>query len=136
MARRSTPTFVDLFAGCGGMSLGLEQAGLRPIYVNELDEDAAETYLLNREKWPDLRRFRSRDIKELTGHERDLEALRGALMSHYAIDDIDLVVGGPPCQGYSGIGIRRTFKVERKNVPSNHLYRDMAAVIGALEPRA
>ncbi len=42
------PVFVDLFAGCGGMSLGLEKAGFIPIYVNEINEDAMATYLINR----------------------------------------------------------------------------------------
>ena len=39
---------VDLFAGCGGMSLGLEMAGFETIYVNELHPDAMATYLINR----------------------------------------------------------------------------------------
>ena len=49
-------TFIDLFAGCGGLSLGLEQAGFFPLYVNELNKDALETYLINRDKhYPHLR---------------------------------------------------------------------------------
>ena len=42
--------FIDLFAGCGGLSLGLEQAGFQPVFVNEINKDALETYLINREK--------------------------------------------------------------------------------------
>ena len=38
--------FIDLFAGCGGLSLGLEQAGFTPAFVNELNDDALNTYLL------------------------------------------------------------------------------------------
>ena len=41
-------TLVDLFAGCGGLSLGLEQAGFHPIYVNELNDNALKSYLENR----------------------------------------------------------------------------------------
>ena len=37
--------FMDLFAGCGGLSLGLEKAGFTPVYVNELHKDALETHL-------------------------------------------------------------------------------------------
>jgi DNA (cytosine-5)-methyltransferase 1 len=38
-------SFIDLFSGCGGLSLGLEQAGFVPVYVNELNSDALNTYL-------------------------------------------------------------------------------------------
>ena len=50
MSKTKKKTFIDLFAGCGGLSLGLEQAGFFPLYVNELNKDAMETYLINREK--------------------------------------------------------------------------------------
>ena len=60
-------TFIDLFAGCGGLSLGLEQAGFYPLYVNELNSDALETYLINRDQeHPHLReKYHSKDIKEV-----------------------------------------------------------------------
>ena len=120
------------------MSLGLEQAGFWPIYVNELNQDAMATYLGNRPEFPDLNRFKSSDIFETTGpgREGDLASLRAGLLSHYGIKDIDLLVGGPPCQGYSGLGIRRSFQIDRVDVPSNHLYREMAKVIAAVRPRA
>ena len=41
-------TMVDLFAGCGGLSLGMENAGFTPYFVNELNEHAMATYLANR----------------------------------------------------------------------------------------
>lgn len=68
-------TFIDLFAGCGGLSLGLEQAGFYPLYVNELNKDALETYLLNRDKhYPHLReRFHSHDIKKLIKNKNFLK---------------------------------------------------------------
>ena len=47
---RNEKVFVDLFAGCGGLSLGLENAGFKPIFVNELSPDAMETYLVNRDR--------------------------------------------------------------------------------------
>jgi DNA (cytosine-5)-methyltransferase 1 len=49
--------------------------------------------------------------------------------------DLDLVVGGPPCQGFSGIGHRRSYKVDKEQLPSNHLYQDMAYVVSLLNPK-
>ena len=58
--------FVDLFAGCGGLSLGLEQAGFTPVLVNELNADAMATYLANRtDEFPWLKENNVADVKEL-----------------------------------------------------------------------
>lgn len=138
--RRKPPVVVDLFAGSGGLGLGLELAGFAPIYVNELDPTAMATYVGNRlHRYPLLLRNNSADVAELTGGITDggprdrLEAWAAALRAAHG--DIDLVVGGPPCQGYSAIGHRRSFEVEREDMPSNHLYRDMAWIITALRPK-
>ena len=66
-------SFIDLFAGCGGLSLGLEQAGFNPVYVNELNNDALNTYLINRSEYKHLhlKEFHSNDIKELTGSKKN-----------------------------------------------------------------
>ncbi len=122
-------TCIDLFAGCGGLSLGLEQAGFHPLLFSELNMSAAETYIANRVgqgviPWG--------DIYQLTDENLELLKLNWLYQN---IDGIDLVCGGPPCQGYSGIGHRRSFKVEKKNIPSNHLYQEMARVIRCVKPR-
>ena len=67
-------SFIDLFAGCGGLSLGLEQAGFNPVYVNELNNDALNTYLINRSEYKHLssKEFHSKDIKELSGSKKNL----------------------------------------------------------------
>lgn len=129
-------TVVDLFAGCGGMSLGLEDAGFTPIFVSELHTDARATYLRNRPGLPVAQTMnQAGDILELTQQPAQLEALANRLRSEYA--DVDLVVGGPPCQGFSGIGHRRTFKdLQRFDIPSNHLYKEMATFVAAIGPRA
>ena len=138
--KKKSNYFVDLFAGCGGLSLGLENAGFVPAYVNELDPDAMESYLLNRDdEFPLLReKYNSHDIQEnLTIPKNALDEMTSNFEEDYGIKkgDLGLVVGGPPCQGYSAIGIRRTFTVEKKDIPSNHLYKDMIKVINSLEPK-
>jgi len=133
-------SFIDLFAGCGGLSLGLEQAGFNPVYVNELNDDALKTYLINRSEYKhlNLKEFHSNDIKELTGSKKKLEELSKNLKSKFNIKkgDLSLVVGGPPCQGYSGIGHRRSYKVDKEKIPSNYLYKEMYKVIEHFNPKA
>lgn len=120
--------FVDLFAGCGGLSLGLEQAGFSPVYVNELNKDAMESYLVNRrEHFPYLDKYKSNDIKEAIKNE--------AIFEDLAKKNIDIVCGGPPCQGFSNIGIRRSYSVEKRQLPSNHLFEDMAYFIHKVRPK-
>jgi DNA (cytosine-5)-methyltransferase 1 len=134
--------FVDLFAGCGGLSLGLEHSGFDPIFVNELNPSAMETYLLNRDfSYPNLReKYHLADIKKLI--ESDgwlLQKLIKDFKLDYSLNiengDLDLLVGGPPCQGFSGLGYRRSYSVNKKQLPSNHLYQDMAFVIATLRPK-
>lgn len=135
--QNTKPNFIDLFAGCGGLSLGLEQAGFLPVYVNEINKDALETYLINREdEYPYLRdpKFHSRDIKDCINHSF-FKNLKSNLKKEFGSDDIDLICGGPPCQGFSGIGIRRSYSVNRKDIPSNHLYEDMAIFISKMKPK-
>ncbi len=120
---------VDLFAGCGGLSLGLEKAGFQPLLFSELNKSAAETYLANRVgkgiiPWGDIYNLTDENLELLKVHWRYL-----------GIPEIDLVCGGPPCQGYSGIGHRRSFNIEKRDIPSNHLYQEMARVIRVLKPK-
>ncbi|MDE8761968.1 MULTISPECIES: DNA cytosine methyltransferase [Rhizobium] len=77
-------TVVELCAGAGGMSLGLEDAGYHPLALFEFDKHAAATLRLNRPLW---------NVVEADIREVDFTAYRSA--------GVDLLVGGPPCQGYS-----------------------------------
>jgi len=140
---------IDLFAGCGGLSLGLEREGFIPLLVNELSDEARETYLLNREEYAHLdgRRvddpsnpFVWKDVKELREYIKShLGDFTKKTKEQFDIDigagELDVLVGGPPCQGYSGIGHRRSYAVEKKHVPSNHLYEDMLYLIDSLRPK-
>lgn len=144
------PVVIDLFAGCGGLSLGLEFAGFKPILVNELVDDARETYILNRKDdysyfstseeddpenpwvWKDvasLRTYLELKFKKFTDSVQKVHGL------NVENGDIDLVVGGPPCQGYSGIGIRRSYSVDKHKIPSNHMYEHMVAIISIIKPK-
>ncbi len=129
-------TFIDLFAGCGGLSLGLEQAGFVPVYVNEINKDALSTYLLNRkEDFPYLEnpKFHSRDIKECM-NDNFFVSLKKNLKKQHGSSKIDLICGGPPCQGFSRIGLRRSYSVDKKHLPSNHLFEDMAIFVHKMQP--
>ncbi len=133
---------IDLFAGCGGLSLGLEQAGFHPAYVNELSPDARGSYLQNRiADYPYLSspEFHCADIKSLVVDQSALKRMRRSLKAVHGVDcaagELDLVAGGPPCQGYSGIGHRRSYSVDKGQLPSNHLFEDMAYVVNGLQPK-
>lgn len=145
---------VDLFAGCGGLSLGFENAGFTPVFASELNNDALSTYLLNRHHqlggidFAENKSLHCNDAHELQG--KRLTQLISDLKNINEIDfhiprlkrweqgegsSLDVLTGGPPCQGYSKIGIRRSYAVDRKEIPSNHLYERMAQVIQTLRPR-
>jgi DNA (cytosine-5)-methyltransferase 1 len=83
-------TAIDLFSGCGGLTLGLKQAGFRVLAAVEIEERARETYASNH---PEVLLLNS-DIRRLTAIEmlRQLNIEKG---------DLDLIAGCPPCQGFS-----------------------------------
>lgn len=137
-------TLVDLFAGCGGLSLGLENAGFQPCFVNELNRDAMETYLKNREglRLGDIHysldeNLKCYDVNELV--DERLSRMKTDLLDLGVetgkFGNLDLVVGGPPCQGYSGIGHRRSYSVDKQDLPSNLLYKSMAQLVRQLQPK-
>ena len=101
---REKYTVIDLFAGAGGLSLGLYQAGWEGLFAIEKNTFAFETLkynLIDNKKhfnWPDWLPQTEHDINEvLTNYPKQLKSLRGK---------VDLVAGGPPCQGFSMAGKR------------------------------
>jgi DNA (cytosine-5)-methyltransferase 1 len=121
-------TSVDLFAGCGGLSLGLEQAGFRSILFSELSKDAADTYQKN---------LGGQNVVRVGPVEELTNARIKTLLRDWKSEgiDVDLVAGGPPCQGYSGIGHRRSYSVEKAEIPSNHLFKEMVRVVSQISPK-
>lgn len=141
MNHKKSLKVVDLFAGCGGLSLGLEYAGFFPVFVNELNEDARSTYILNRQEINPLLadpNFHASDVRSMLANTSYIRSLEKRFQAEFGIShgEIDLLVGGPPCQGFSGIGHRRSYSVDKVHLPSNHLFQNMATIIHRLKPRA
>jgi len=120
--------FIDVFAGCGGLSLGLKRAGWIGLFVIEKDAFAFETLDHNfpdkgplRYYWPASIERRAWDIHNL------LDQRAGALAE--LTESIDLLAGGPPCQGFSEAGKRRA------DDPRNQLFEDYLRLVAILRPR-
>lgn len=102
---------IDLFAGCGGMTLGFAAAGFRPVLAVEHDRFAAATYAANF----GAEHTRPVDIAEVGPAD---------------IPRVDVVIGGPPCQGFSNLGARDAAD------PRNKLWREYLRVVRHAAPRA
>lgn len=101
-ADETSPTVVDLFCGAGGASLGFVQAGFKVVLAVDVDENALLTYRLNHPELPKERVIR----QDLTRLEDPVvaETFRDHLLDILGGSRVDVVVGGPPCQGFSLIG--------------------------------
>jgi DNA (cytosine-5)-methyltransferase 1 len=120
--------YIDLFAGCGGLSTGLHLASWKGLFAVEKNASAFSTLkanLVEKRKhldWPTWLATKNWDIKELlTQKGAELSKLKGT---------VDLVVGGPPCQGFSTAGRRREGD-ERNNLVHSYL-----SLVGLVQPRA
>jgi len=112
--------YIDIFAGCGGMSLGLCNAGWEGLFAVEKDKMAFETLkynLINHFSWPKWLPVKEFNIERLIGlYQEELHSLRGK---------VDLVVGGPPCQGFSMAGRRNGDDKRNKLVDSYIKFIDL-----------
>jgi DNA (cytosine-5)-methyltransferase 1 len=102
------PTVIDLFAGCGGLTAGFVRHGYTPVLAVEHNLHAAATYALNfgegHTRWGDV---------------ADLDEVPRA----------DVVIGGPPCQGFSNLGSKHL------DDPRNRLWRQFLRVVAAARPQ-
>ncbi|MFN6983174.1 MAG: DNA cytosine methyltransferase, partial [Brevundimonas sp.] len=93
-----TITAIDLFSGAGGLSLGLEAAGIESVCAVEIMKDAAATY--------------AAAFPNATVHNGDI-----AEVNFRAYRGVDIVAGGPPCQPFSIGGLRRGKEDQRDFLP-------------------
>ena len=113
---KKTYTVLDLFAGAGGLSIGFEQAGFKLVGASDFDKWSCETLRLNH---PDAAIFEG-DIKQLSSGE-----IKKALMGK----EVDVIVGGPPCQGFSQLGKRM------KDDPRNEMLYEYWRIVTELRPK-
>ncbi len=116
MASGSSPTVIDLFCGAGGLSEGLRQAGINPVAGVDFDKHAAATYRYNHPGVPVV----EGDVAEVTGEQ--LMALAGTR-------EIDLIAGGPSCQGFSTHGKRM------QDDPRNFLFKHFVRLVDEIQPK-
>ena len=117
------PKAIDLFSGCGGLTLGLKQAGFNVIAAVEIDPLAVETYQANHRRvhiWPnDIRNVPATTVRQ------SLKLKRG---------ELDLLAGCPPCQGFSSMTTLNGKRYMRH--PNNHLVFDFLRFVRVLLPKA
>lgn len=112
-------TSIDLFSGCGGLTKGFSMAGIRSIFASDIDENCKKTFSRN---FPDVP-FLCKDITEITKEEVD--TLTGGVIP-------DIIIGGPPCQGFSLANKRRNKVADD---PRNRLFYGFVKFINWYSPR-
>ena len=110
---------VDLFSGCGGLALGFKWAGFKTLLASDVDENCEKTYSYN---FPDVP-FIKDDLRHITTKQ----------IKSQISESVDVVVGGPPCQGFSLANKNRN-KVD--DDPRNELFYEFVRVVTDLQPKA
>ena len=113
-------TSIDLFSGCGGMSLGFQMAGIHSILASDIDENCEKTFRRNFIDTP----FLCKDIIQIQKDEID-KLINGIIP--------DIIIGGPPCQGFSLANKNRNKVAED---PRNKLFYHFVKFINWYSPKA
>lgn len=117
-ARKRKYTLVDFFCGAGGLSLGFLQQGFNVKLANDIEDVCIETYKYSHPELPSNKLIQG-DIKEIVDH-----------IENYINQDIDIVVGGPPCQGFSEANRQRVI-----DDPRNKLYKYFVKAVEKIAPK-
>ena len=123
MIKSNKYKIVDLFSGAGGLELGFEQAGYDVVFSTDFDENCEKVHVANRPNIPFLR--------------IDIHDLDEKLLDKYVTEDIDVLVGGPPCQGFSTIGKRISSDPNKRyqKDPRNTLFKEYIRILTYLKPK-
>lgn len=116
MSKNAKYTAVELFAGAGGLSIGLEKAGINVVIANEIMPDFAKTLMANH---PNTNVIND-DI-----HKIDF----AAELAKLGLDSVDVLSGGPPCQGFSTIGSKN------RQDPRNSLFYEYLRAVKETKPK-
>jgi DNA (cytosine-5)-methyltransferase 1 len=135
IAAGGVPRVLDLFAGCGGLSLGFHAAGFRVAAAVEIDPDAAASHGRNFHNG-DMRHCKPRDITALSPEDLASELDLGDVGSA-----IDVLVGGPPCQAFARVGRSKLREIDAhpqafKHDPRARLYLEYLRYVAAFQPLA
>ncbi len=116
---RNAFTLVDLFCGAGGLSLGFKQCGFKTIFANDFERLCIETYTYNHPEIP-TDRVVCGDIRKIA-----------ECISTYIPEEVDIVIGGPPCQGFSSANKHHRVIDD----PRNELYKYFIKAVEQLAPK-
>ncbi len=113
-----SPTVVDFFCGAGGMSLGFSKSGYNILLANDIVEECLATYTLNHPEIPQSSII-NMDIRELCNK-----------VTNFLPYPVDVVIGGPPCQGFSSANQQRII-----DDPRNELYKYFLKAVEEIAPK-